>query len=185
MEEPMNESIRSYFKNLEATDKQLQYEAFQKIINATSEQVDWAYEVWDELVSWLGDADNHKRARGAQILAGLAKSDQEKRILTDFVSLWNVTKDEKFVTARHALQAIWKVGLAGDQQKMLVFHHLVNRFHTCKDEKNATLIRYDVLQSLRNLYDETNDEKLKQQALTLIEAETDPKYQKKYLKLWK
>ncbi|KZB90976.1 hypothetical protein LZP85_09695 [Priestia flexa] len=181
----MNESMSSHFKNLEAADKALQYEAFQEILNATSEPVDWAYEVWEELMRWLGDADNHKRARGAQILAGLAKSDQEKRILTDFGSLWKVTKDEKFVTARHALQAIWKVGLAGDGQKELVLKHLVDRFHTCEGEKNATLIRFDIIQGLRNLYDETNDEKLKQQALKLVEIETDAKYQKKYLKVWK
>ncbi len=62
---------------------------------------------------------NHRRSRGAQFLAGLAISDPEKRILTIFPTLWEVTKDPKFVTARHSLQAIWRVGLAGEEQKHL------------------------------------------------------------------
>jgi hypothetical protein len=32
------------------------YEAFTAILATTKEQVDWAYEVWDELVDWLTDA---------------------------------------------------------------------------------------------------------------------------------
>lgn len=80
--------------------------------------MDWAYAAWDELVAGLSDKDNHVRAISSQILANLAKSDPEKKILRDFDSLLGVTRDERFVTARHCMQSIWKVGAAGeDQQK--------------------------------------------------------------------
>ena len=115
---------RSYFENLEAKDKDVQFEAFNTINAAIKEEVDWAYEVWDQLKEWLTDTDNHRRSRGAQFLAGLAKSDPEKRILNDFSALWEVTKDPKFVTARHSLQSIWQVGLAGKEQKELVINHI-------------------------------------------------------------
>ena len=75
----------------------------------------------------LTDSDNHKRSRYAQFLSNLAKSDPEKRMLQDFPALWAVTKDKKFVTARHSLQSIWKVGLAGPEQKEMVINHLVDR----------------------------------------------------------
>jgi hypothetical protein len=52
-------------------------------------------------------------------------------------------------------------------------------------EKNCTLIRYDILQSLRNVYDAVKDEKIKEKALELIEIEKDPKYREKYVSLWK
>ena len=113
----MDSVTKSYFEKLEAGDKEVQYEAFNNILAAISEEVDWAYEVWDELKEWLTDPDNHRRSRAAQFLCGLAISDPEKRMLDDFPSIWTVTKDEKFVTARHSLQSIWKVGLAGEEQK--------------------------------------------------------------------
>src|SRR5215204_4947326 len=66
--------------------------------------VDWAYEAWDEIVANLSHKDNHNTAIAAQILSNLAKSDPENRILKDFDKLLTVTKDERFVTARHGLQ---------------------------------------------------------------------------------
>jgi len=47
------------------------------------------------------------------------------------------------------------------------------------------LIRYDILQSMRNVYDVVKDQKIKKKALELIETEEDLKYRKKYASLWK
>lgn len=181
----MDDIIKKHFENLEAKDKTLQYEAFNHIMAATKEEVEWAYEVWDQLKSWLTDKDNHRRSRGAQFLASLAISDPAKRIVDDFPALWEVTKDPKFVTARHSLQAIWRVGLAGEEQKDLVVRNFVKRFHNGAEEKNYTLIRYDMIQGLRHLFDALKDKAIKETALALIETEEDPKYRKKYLSVWK
>ncbi|WP_096198923.1 hypothetical protein [Bacillus sp. FJAT-45350] len=180
----MKNEYRIYFKNLESKDKELQYEAYKNLLTVTEKKVDWAYEIWDQLKEDLTSKDNHKRSRAAQFLANLAISDQDNRILKDFPTLWEVTKDPKFVTARHSLQAIWKVGLAGDLQKDLVVSHLVNRFTNCKGEKNYTLIRFDIIQGLRNLYDCVHDATLKQKALDLIATENEDKYRKKYATVW-
>jgi hypothetical protein len=59
------------------------------------------------------------------------------------------------------------------------------RFKECITEKNCTLIRYDLLQSLRNVYDVVKDEKIKEKALGLIAAEDDLKYRRKYATLWR
>nr|WP_124071697.1 hypothetical protein [Filibacter tadaridae] len=181
----MDNVTQSYFDDLEAEDKEIQFEAFKNITAAIKEEVDWAYEVWDQLRDWLTDTDNHRRSRAAQFLCGLAISDPEKRILDDFPALWEVTKDPRFVTARHSLQSIWKVGLAGDEQKEMVMRHLVDRFQNGADEKHYTLIRFDMIQCIKNLYDELKDETLKQTALELIETEEYGKYRKKYYSVWK
>lgn len=181
----MDSITESYFENLESKDKDLQYDAYNKIIAATKEKVDWAYDVWEQLKKDLTHPDNHKRSRAAQFLCSLAKSDPEKRMLEDFPAVWEVTKDKKFVTARHSLQSIWKIGLAGAEQKEMVINYLNGRFVNCGEEKNYTLIRYDIIQDLRNLYNEINDEEIKQTALELIEKEEDPKYRKKYATIWK
>jgi hypothetical protein len=62
---------------------------------------------------------------------------------------------------------------------------LSDRFKECITEKNCPLIRYDIIQSFRNVYDILKDEKVKARALQLIEIEDDMKYQKKYASLWK
>ena len=181
----MDATIKQQFENSQSKDKDLMYESYQNIMAATEQEVDWAYEVWDDLLERLSYKDNHQRSRAAQYLANLAKSDPEKRMLTDFPRLWKVTKDEKFVTARHSLQAIWKVGLAGPEQKQMVIDHLAERFRNCEDEKNFTMIRGDIIQSFRNLFEETSDEEIKQTAIKLTDSIDDPKYKKKYAAIWK
>ena len=181
----MDKITETNLQNLWSEDRELQNKAFTYILEATDIPVDWAYEAWDELIKNLSDKDNHNRAIAAQVLCNLAKSDPKDRMLKDFPALLAVTKDERFVTARHCMQGLWKVGLAGEQQKKIYMDGLAGRFKGCIKEKNCTLIRYDILQSMRNVYDAVKDETISEKALELIETEKDLKYQKKYRTLWK
>lgn len=181
----MDKTTRTNLDNLWSEDRELQNKAFFYILEKTDKPVDWAYEVWDEIVANLSDKDNHNRAIAAQVLCNLAKSDPKNRILKDFDKLLAVTKDERFVTARHCLQSLWKVGAAGKKQQKIYMEGLDRRFKECITEKNSTLIRYDIIQSLRNVYDAIKDEKIKEKALELIETEEDLKYRKKYTTLWR
>lgn len=179
------QNIKWAFEKSKTGDKDERYQAYHDILNATDQEVTWAYEVWDQLLEDLTHKDNHQRSRAAQYLAGLAKSDPDKRIMTDFSQLWAVTYDEKFVTARHTLQSLWKVGIAGEDQKEMMMESLVERFKNCEDEKNFTLIRHDIIENMKKIYDHFDDETIKQTALDLIETIEDTKYKKKYMKLWK
>ncbi len=181
----MNEITRTNLDNLRSEDKELQNKAFFYVLEATDKPVDWAYDVWDEMVETLSHKDNHQRAIAAQVLCNLAKSDPENRMLKDFDALLAVTKDKRFVTARHCMQAIWKVGAAGKNQQKKVVDGLEGRFEECITEKNGTLIRYDIIQGLRNLYEVGKDENVRQKAMELIETEEDTKYRKKYAGLWR
>jgi len=181
----MDRIARKNLENLLSKDGELRYEALIYVLKVTDKRVDWAYEVWDQLVENLRHQDNHQRAIAAQVLCNLARSDPENRMLKDFNALIAVTRDERFVTARHSLQAIWKVGAAGKKQQKMVVDRLAGRFIECVVEKNCTLIRYDIIQGLRKLYDEVRDENLREKALELIESEQAIKYRKKYAGLWK
>lgn len=132
----------------------------------------------------LRHTDNHVRAISAQILANLARSDPKNYMKKDFPALMAVTGDEKFVTARHALQSIWKVGKESKMRKTVV-DTLADWFKSCRSEKNWTLIRYDIIQGFQSLYDEVRDETIKKKALELIETEEDLKYKKKYASMWR
>jgi hypothetical protein len=181
----MNKTIQKRFEALTTGDDQARYTAFMALLKATDKPVDWAYEIWDELVADLGHKDNHRRAIAAQLLCNLAKSDPKGRILKDFKALLAVTRDKRFVTARHCLQALWKVGAAGPRQRKKLIDGLAVRFRECQAERNCTLIRYDIIVGLRNLYDVVGGEKIRETALAWIETEDDPKYRKKYAGVWR
>lgn len=170
---------------MRSTDSGVQNRAYQELMKETSEPVAWAYEVWDELLADLKHKDNHVRAIASQLLCNLAKSDPEGRIVKDLKKLVEVTRDERFVTARHCLQSLWKIGMAGEKQRAAVVKALEGRYKDCADEKNGTLIRFDIVSGLRRLFDAVGDESIRTKALKLIETEEDLKYRKKYAGVWK
>ena len=47
------------------------------------------------------------------------------------------------------------------------------------------MIRYDIIQGLKRLYDAVKDETVKEKAMQLIGTETDNKYHKKYASVWR
>lgn len=181
----MDKTIRTHLDNIRSTDAQLQNKAYMFLMKETEKPVDWAYEAWDELLDGLTHKDNHVRAICGQLLGNLGKSDPKGRMHKDFDKLLAVTKDERFVTARHTMQNIWKVGLGGKNAQILVVKGLEKRYKECVTEKNGKLIRYDILVSMRNLYNATTSSEIMEKALELIELEKDPKNKKKYTSVWK
>ncbi|KOP81029.1 hypothetical protein AMS59_00870 [Lysinibacillus sp. FJAT-14745] len=179
----MEKKILQLFSNLTERDLDIQYKSYEELMKIMQEPVDWTYSVWEQLVQALTYKNEHVRASAAQFLCALAaKSDPEERVLEDFLKIWAVTYDEKTVTARHTLQAIWRIGLAGQVQRDLVVSYLAKRFQICLDEKHPTLIRYDIIVSFKKLFDATNDPKLLKIAERLIEEEQDVKCKRKYMK---
>ncbi|MHC1782012.1 MAG: hypothetical protein AB9891_04470 [Anaerolineaceae bacterium] len=182
----MEPIVRINVDSIESADREVQHQAFHYLLEAANRPVEWSYEVWDEMVAGLASPDNRVRAITAQLLCSLAKnSDPQKKILKDLPQLMAVTKDPRFVTARHTLQAIWKVGAAGEEQKQMLMQALTDRYTSCVGEKNYMLIRYDIIASLKKLYDEIRDEKIRFLALKLIGMEEDPKNHRKNMSLWK
>jgi hypothetical protein len=181
----MDATVREHVAAIRSGDRTTQGEAFTALLAATEQPVDWAYEVWDDLLEALSSKDNRLRSIASQLLVNLARSDPDGRILNDFSSLIAVTRDEKFVTARHCLLALWKVGLVGEKHRKMVLKGLAGRFADCAAEKNCTLIRYDIARTLRKLYDATRDEAIRKKALEFIETEPDVKYRKKYADEWR
>lgn len=181
----MDDTIRAHLDAVRADEIDGQNAAYSALMAATEDPVDWAYEAWHELVAMLRHRSNRVRAISSQLLCGLAKSDPDGRILGDLDALLEVTRDERFVTARHCLQSLWKIGAAGESQRRAIVDGLRRRFAEAAAEKNGTLIRHDIIQSLRKIHDAAPDEAVRAAAHALIETEADPKYRKKYAALWK
>lgn len=181
----METAIRKHFDTLYVEDADVRYEAFKHIMEVTNKPVSWIYEVWIELLKLLKNKNNHVRTIAVQLLSNLAKSDSENRLLNDFDQMITVTKDEKFVTARHSLQCLWKVAVVKSEFREMVLAQLTKRYNGAMQEKNGTLIRYDIIEVFRKAFDVNQDSSFKNIALELIESEPDLKYRKKYAGLWK
>jgi hypothetical protein len=181
----VDDHLKTLANDLWTSDRPRQNGAFKNLMAVTEQPVDWAYQVWDQALANLTHTDNHNRAIAAQLLCNLAISDPDGRMLQDFPAVLAVTRDQRFVTARHSLQSLWKVGLAGGDQLRLLLTGYETRFEECLDEKNWSLIRYDILAAMRKLYDQTQSPAIKTLAFDLIEREADGKYKKKYQSAWR
>lgn len=181
----MHATPQQLLADLRSDERSRQDAAYSGLIEATQDPVPWSYEIWDDLVAMLSDRSNRRRAIASQVLCNLARSDPEERIVHDFDALLEVTRDERFVTARHCLQSLWKVGAAGPHQRELFLRGMETRFRECVEEKNCTLIRFDIMTCMRRLYDLQPDPAIHEVALELIDEEADTKYRRKYLGVWK
>ena len=181
----MDKIIRTHLDNIRSEDGQIQFKAYDHLMKVTEQPVDWAYEAWNEIVDGLTHKDNHVRAITSQILTHLAKSDPKGRIFKDYDKLLNVTKDDRFVTVRHCMQSLWNVAVVDEKQQKLYMDGMEKRFKECVTEKNGKLIRYDILVSMRNVYNEAGDESIREKAQALIASEKDVKNQKKCVGVWK
>ena len=137
------------------------------------------------MLAWLKEVDKHQRTIADQVLDYLAKSDPKQRMLNDLDKLIDVTKDEKCVTARHSLQCLWKTGIVNEKLRAKLIKELSNRFKEGINEKNCTLIRYDIIVVFRKIFDIVKDEKIKDASILLIKTEQEEKYRKKYSGEWK
>lgn len=181
----MDAKLKQQLANLSAEDGQARYDALEYVLAASNAPVDWAYAVWDGLVAQMGADTIHKRAIATTLLCNLAKSDPEARILKALPAIVAVTHDKSFITARHTIQALWKIGAAGKRQQKAVLAAMEKRFADAAQDKQTTLIRYDLLVGMKQLYDAVKDESIPALAEALIATEPDAKYVKKYQTVWK
>jgi hypothetical protein len=181
----VNARIRKLFAAREPGDREAAYQAFLELMKLTEKPVSWSYDVWDRMLKGLSHEDGHQRAFAAQMLAHLAISDPEDRMRRDFAALAAVMRDDKTVTARHALQSIWRVGLAGKDQRKRLVEALAERFGECRSEKNGTLVRTDVITALGQLFRAVGEPAVETRAEILMASETDPKAQRKQRACWR
>lgn len=181
----MNSRIQSLFDARDSDDRDASYRALVELFALAEKPVNWSYDVWDRMLSQLKHSDGHHRAFAAQMLARLAISDPDKRMLRDFPRIAAVMKDEKTVTARHTLQSLWRIGLAGPKQAELVLSALEKRFRECAKEKNGSLWRTDTIECMARLAKATGDHSIEARADALIQSERDEAAQKKQRAAWR
>ncbi len=176
----MNKTVKESIDNLGSTDDKIRFDALQSILKLTDDKVDWVYEVWNDLVGKLDDKNSYQRSIAILVLCNLAKSDAENRIEECLDRMLAHTRDEKFITSRQCIQNIWKVAVVNSHARDMVLDHLKYQFAECAGEKHYNLIRLDIIQSIRLLYDHKKDSRLLTCAREMAKTENEEKYRKKY-----
>ena len=138
------ETIKQLIAQLYSKDKNIQGASYQTLMGLTEQVIEIDDEIWNSLLDILKNGNNTGRSIAAQVLCNLAKSDTKNRISKDLPKLFEAAKDEKFVTARHSLLALSKVGIVNDNLQKKVLDGLSKRFEESVEEKNCTIIRYDI-----------------------------------------
>lgn len=181
--------IRALLDAIADAGREAQGAAFMRLCALTEVPPAWAPAVWGEVLALLDHRNNRTRAIAGQLLARIAPAMPVTMVLTDLPRLVEATRDPQFVTGRHILQALARVGAAPAEVRARLATLLAERFAACADEKNATLVRFDIQTVLRALHDRAADEaeatRIRQAALDLVLLEPDPKYARKYLGCWK
>lgn len=176
----MDNLVKECIDNLGSTDDNTRLNALQTILKITEDKVDWVYEVWDDLVCKLDHENSYQRSIAIMVLCNLAKSDSENRIEGILDRLLAHTRDDKFITSRQCIQNIWKVAAINNRTKTIVLDHLEKQYADCSEDKHYNLIRRDVIQSIRLLYDYEEDDSLLARAKEMIKMEKEDRYRKKY-----
>lgn len=159
-------------------DWETRNKAFLLLIETVNKKVDWAYEVWDKLVDDLSSSNMELRLRAGQLLSYLAISDSEQRILEIFPEIWDITYDLDYESSLDLFQSTWKIGLAGAEQKNILFQAYEERFQeTLKDsENNNELVRFYILKNLMKLYEQLQDKKTENLIQKLLYLESENRY---------
>lgn len=176
----MDALIKEKVTNLASTDDGIRLDALKTVLLSTENKVDWAYEMWDEMIARLDHENSYQRSIGIMVLCNLAKSDTENRLAGILERLLAHTRDEKFITSRQCLQNVWKLAAANPQAKGRVLEHLQKQFADCEGESHSNLIRLDIIQAMRQIYDLDGDTNLLERMKILVQTEKDGKNRKKY-----
>jgi hypothetical protein len=177
----MDREINEQFDNLESTNDILRMNALKQVMLLTDNKVNWVYEVWDLLINKLNNENSFQRSIAIFVLCNLAKSDKENRMAKLLPKILAHTKDDKFITSRQCILNVWKIAATSKQMQEKVVKYLESRYKECLTEKHYNLLRQDIIQTIRFLYNSNNDKTLLTLCKKLIAQEIEDKYRKKYL----
>ncbi len=93
------------FRMLEEKDDTTRYNAF-LLLQANSRQFPYTYEYFDELEKKLENANSYQRSIGLMLISENVRWDKDSKFDKIFSKYISCCTDEKFITARQAIQGL-------------------------------------------------------------------------------
>jgi|SRR5688572_2857257 len=178
-------SVREAIDRLASGNRSSHGKDYQVLMKSVEQSKGWADRAWQEIRPLLEHSDNRVRSIAGQALCGLAANASRKLVTLDAASVIAVTRDERFVTARHVLLATWKLGLVDAKNRIRLLASLSARFEDSFKEKSGKLVRTDIVAVLRRLFDATGDAAVQAAAEMLITTDRAPGRRQKLEHAWR
>jgi len=166
--------IDRLFSDLENKDGAVRYNALQKLLAITENKVSWVYDKWFVLLDKLSSDNSYQRSIGLILLANLAKSDNQNRIISVLDNILELIDDKKFITSRQCIQNIWKISVCNKTSRKQIVSALERTyFNNIHLKAHDNLIKEDVIFSLYQISKYIKDQSILVKANELIEKEND------------
>jgi hypothetical protein len=172
--------IDKLFEDLLSKNNKIRFAAFKEVHALTDKKVIWIYDRWFELVEKISSENSYQRTIGLTLLANLCKSDDENRFSKIIDAYLEHLDDEKFITARLCIQAVWKIALVNDRLRRKIIDSLEQSYWgNIHLKTHGNLIRQDIVTSLNQIFQNTKDKEVINLVLRIAAEETDDKIIKK------
>ncbi len=142
-------------QNLNEKDDILRYNAF-LLLQASSIELPFVYEYWSELYEKLENSNSYQRSIGLMLLAENVRWDKECKFKAVIARYLTCCSDEKFITARQAVQGLAKILQATDRYDNLIKQKLTNLQLAQYKMNQQRLLKRDLLKIFEILEKRSN-----------------------------
>ncbi len=140
--------IRFLVETLKEKDDKLRYNAF-LLLQSYSRLFSSVYEYWDELEKKLDSDNSYQRSLGIMLIAENIRWDKEGKFGRTISKYLNCCTDEKFITARQAIQGLEIILSATDKFNDTIKQRLTNLQLSKYKENQQKLLNQDISKILK------------------------------------
>jgi hypothetical protein len=135
--------IRFLVETLAEKDDVLRYKAF-LLLQASSQKLPIIYQYWDILVKKLDNENSYQRSVGLMLVAENVRWDKEGKFAKTIDKYLSCCSDEKFITARQAIQGLANIVDATNQYNDAIKQKLSSLSLAQYKENQQKLLNKDI-----------------------------------------
>jgi hypothetical protein len=132
---------------LNEKDDTVRYNAFQ-LLQSNSREFPLVYEYWSDLEKKLESPNSYQRSIGIMLIAENVKGDKDDRFSKTIIKYLSCCNDEKFITARQAIQGLEVILKATDKFDDEIKQSLTNLQLSQYKENQQKLVNKDITKIL-------------------------------------
>ena len=142
--------IRFLIPILNEKDDNVRYNAF-LLLQSSSREFPFVYECWSDLEKKLENSNSQQRSLGLMLIAENVRWDRDDRFSKTISKYLRCCNDEKFITARQAIQGLEVIVKATDKFNDEIKKSLANLRLSQYKENQQKLINKDISNVLKRI----------------------------------
>ncbi len=142
--------IRFLIQTLNEKDDNVRYNAF-LLLQASSREFPFVYEYWSDLEKKLENPNSQQRSLGVMLIEENVKWDKDDKFSKTISKYLKCCNDEKFITARQAIQGLETIVKATDKFNDQIKQSLANLQLSQYKENQQKLINKDISTILKKI----------------------------------